>query len=101
MQVEHGSTDQMVALVDTLQTLGVDPAVATRYAASFFKRASRPKKTFVEVYGTGNIVKIANESMRNLNLDGLSALDLRTCRPDGKPWDVRKRSHRVNEIVYY
>ena len=51
-------------------------------------------RPFYEMYGTGNIVQAASTNVRNLNIKGLGAFDLRTCRPDGKPWDFTKRSHR-------
>ena len=95
MDVEHDPAADMVAMVDCLQTLGVEPEIATRYAATIVKRAqsSRPL-TFYEAYGTGNMVHAASHNMRNLNIKGLAALDIRTVRPDGKPWDFTKRSHR-------
>ena len=49
----------MVALVDTLQTLGVEPLEATR-SASIIMRRHRPKATLVEIFGRGNIVDAAN-----------------------------------------
>ena len=90
--------DDMVSIVDVLQTLGVSATDATRYAMSVVKEARRdcsdPPRTFVEAYGTGNIMRVAGDKLRNLNLTGLAALDLRTCKPNGMPWDFRKRSDR-------
>ena len=94
MDVEHAPADAMVAMIDCLQTLGVRPEHANRYAASIIRKHQIPPTTFYEAYGTGNIQRMAAANLRNLNVTGLAALDLRTCRPDGHPWDVRKRSHR-------
>ena len=48
-----------------------------------------PAQTFVEVYGRS----IRDQSLvtrRNLNIKGLDAMDLRTTKPDGEPWNFRK-----------
>ena len=50
--------------------------------------------TFMEFYGRGNIMKEASRARRCLNIRGIHALDLRTFRPDGKPWDFRLLKHR-------
>ena len=92
MDVEHGSTD-MATMVDCLQTLGVAPELANRYAAASVWQHKAKPTTCYEAYNTGNIVKIASGNLRNLNNKGLGALDIRTCRPDGKAWDFTKRSH--------
>ena len=54
----------------------------------------KPPTTFVEMYGRGSINLEANNSRRNLGLKGIGALDLRTTKPDGTPWDFTKRSDR-------
>ena len=102
------------ALMDTLQCLGVDCLVACNFAASVCRDKSRFAKlhreldqkarlvgsltrkrpTFVEMYGQGKIVEMANLHRRNLNLDGLCALDVRTCKQDGSPWDVNNPRDR-------
>ena len=49
--------------------------------------------TFIEVYGRS----IRDQSLltrRNLNVEGLNALDLRTTNPNGQPWDFCKREDR-------
>ena len=83
---------------DVLQTLGVSAKDATRYAMIVIHQAReaspKPSTTFVEVCGEGNMMRIAGDRMRNLNITGLSALDLRTQKPNGDPWDVSKRSDR-------
>ena len=47
----------------------------------------------MELYGTGTICEAAL-NRRGLNLEGINALDLRTKKPDGSPWDFRKREDR-------
>ena len=60
-------------------------------AASMCKRY--PTATFIEVYGRS----IRDQSLltrRNLNVEGLHALGLRTTKPNGQPWDFCKREDR-------
>ena len=52
------------------------------------------KQTFLEIYGTGNIVDASHGSRRALNVDGLAALDLRTSKPDGSHWNFDSASDR-------
>ena len=52
------------------------------------------KPTFMEVYGRGSIMEEANGNRRNLNVEGLGALDLRTMKPDGTPWNFLTRADR-------
>ena len=73
-----------------LQILGVEPVDATRYVCSL---RNMDPTTFMEVYGQGRMIKMANDC-RNLNLRGLNAMDLRTCKPDGQPWDFRNPDDR-------
>ena len=49
----------MVAMVDVLQTLGVEPVCALRFAVGLVRRAKKAP-TLVEVYGRGKIVDAAN-----------------------------------------
>ena len=53
----------------------------------------------MEFYGSGRLVEAAAARRRALNLRGLAALDLRTLRPDGTPWDFRIPAHREEAIV--
>ena len=62
----------------------------------------RPKPTtFVEVFGGGAICHEANRSRRNLNLEGLHAMDLRTTKPNGDPWnfDLREDRRLAREMI--
>ena len=67
-------------LIDLLMAAGVKPDKAKAKVKDFLKPTSA---TFMELYGRGSVVREANESRRDLNVVGLGALDLRTCKPDG------------------
>ena len=77
---------------DYLVILGVEKADARNHVCAM--RSTRAAATFSEVYGGGSIVECANRSRRGLNIKGLRALDLRTAKPDGTPWDFSKRADR-------
>ena len=49
---------------------------------------------FMEMYGRGSINHCANYSRRDLGLKGIGALDLRTTKPDGSPWNFCQRADR-------
>ena len=83
-----GEADDHDAMVMALQTLGVDAVEATRFVSSMFKKPT----TFFEVYGRGSLSQQAQQQRRNLNVKGLAAMDLRTSKPDGKPWDFTLKS---------
>ena len=109
-EIQHNARDllstddhDMVAMMDVLQCLGVDPADACRFTSSLIKDSSRCQKlfdrlsppsgfvgavtghrpTFMEVYGRGSVVDASHGIRRNLNVNGLHALNLRTCKQDG------------------
>ena len=104
----------MIAMLDVLQTLGVAPEVACRFSSAVARNQPRfqklreeldyrrrlvssltgTKPTFLEVYGQGRIVETANGCRRNLNLEGLHALDLRTRKSDGSVWNFDLASDR-------
>ena len=48
----------------------------------------------MELYGQGRIIEASSGCRRNLNIQGLAALDLRTHKPDGSPWDFNLASDR-------
>ena len=52
------------------------------------------------MYGCGNIVTAANHVLRNLNVTGLCAFDLRTAKPTGEAWDFSKKSDRTQALRY-
>ena len=92
--ITHG----MSQIMTVLQTLGVNPIEANRFAVNVIKR---DLPTVMEVFGRGGIVHAANTSRRNLNVEGLDALDLRTFKQDGTPWDFDKVEDRreARELV--
>ena len=91
----------MTAMMDVLQTLGVDVSDANKFSARAVRvarKASNP--SFVEAYGTGLIVERANGVLRNLNVKGLAAFDLRTRKANGTPWNFSKSSDREEAVKY-
>ena len=104
--------DAMISMVDVLQTLGISAGDATAYAVKVIKsRTTQPSSfgpkyqpTFFELYGHGNIVEASHGQRRDLNLNGLHALDLRTSKPNGEPWDFSNATDRklakslINEL---
>ena len=92
---------EMVAMMDILQTLGVEPEDANRFSSRIMRISSQPlNPSFVEMYGCGNIVNAANHVLRNLNVSGLGAFDLRTSKPNGEAWDFSKKSDRTAALRY-
>ena len=72
-----------------------------RFSAHIVHVAHKPlKPTLIEVYGTGSIVEAANGALRNLNIDGLDAFDLRTEKANGQPWDFSRRQNRMEAVKY-
>ena len=88
----HADDFEMPAMLDVLQTLGVDVNVANKWCVDVIHTARKP--TFIEAYGTGNKVDLANGKLRNLNVDGLDAFDLRTKKKHGDVWDFCKAEDR-------
>ena len=82
-EVEFEGAMNVDSLVCALTLAGADAVSAKRFAYSAVKN----KLTFVELFGRGSIVELANGPRRNLNVRGLAALDLRTTKPDGSVWD--------------
>ena len=50
--------------------------------------------SFFEVYGHGNLIRAAHGCRRDLNVNGLKAMDLRTCKPNGERWDFSNYADR-------
>ena len=83
---ESTDSDMMNALMDAFQVAGVDAVLASRCACALVKQA-KAKPSMMEFYGRGSLLHGANVTHKNLNVVGLGALDLRTCKPSGEPWD--------------
>ena len=76
---------EMVAMMDILQTLGVEPEDANRFSSRIMRISNQPlNPSFVEMYGCGNIVNAANHVLRNLNVSRVGAFYLRTSKPNGE-----------------
>ena len=79
MEEQVAEDHEMVAMMDVLQTLGVEPDDANRFSAKIMRIRNQPiNPSFVEMYGCGSIVTAANTVLRNINVNGLAAFDLRT-----------------------
>ena len=76
-------------MVDVLREAGVDATTAERVTEKMSGLRSTP--SMMEVYGTSIHAHLRR---RNLNIQGLGALDIRTVKPNGEPWDFNKRSDR-------
>ena len=89
---DHEQREQITALVDVLQPLGL-PVVDASRAALALCREVKPrdrKITVTELYGRGSIVTTAGD-LKHLGIRGIRALDLQTFRPDGQRWDFNRR----------
>ena len=92
---------EMISMMDILQTLGVEAEEANRFSSKIMRISAQPlNPTFVEMYGCGNVVRAANHVLRNLNVEGLCAFDLRTAKPDGERWDFSRQSDREMALRY-
>ena len=96
MDVHGGSaknmSDTSTSIADVLQTLGVDAGDYAGCACAIRHVPARPDG--VEAVGIGNCVKLADGEARDLNIDGLCAMDVRTTRPRGDARHADTRSGR-------
>ena len=96
VELLEDSYNDMIAMMDVLRTLGVDPAYACMFTSSLIKDAARCRylfhrlssspgfvgavtghvQTFVEVHGAGRILDASHNIRRNHNVFGLDAIDL-------------------------
>ena len=80
-------------MVDALIAAGVAWTCAELHTNTVC--AIKNRTSFVEVYGRGHITAQADGPRRSLNITGLNALDLRTYKANGEPWDFSKKGDRV------
>ena len=80
------------AMIDVLVSAGVDYKDANDYL--YAVKGKLADVTFMEMYGAGSIMAEAARSRRSLNVRGLDAMDLRTCKPSGECWDFTQASDR-------
>ena len=108
--IDHDGDHSMNVIVDLLQSVGVTAADAVQYAVNTVKCKpvttcdgmsdycspvlSSYSPSFFEIYGHGNLIRAAHGCRRNLNVNGLRAMDLRTCKPDGERWDFSNPADR-------
>ena len=78
-------------MIDYLVLTGADP---TEARSKVYSMLGRRPTTFMEVYGRGAINETANKARRDLDLKGIGALDLRTTKASGVPWNFNLRSDR-------
>ena len=83
--------DEEQRVANALLLCGVKEGIAQRKAADM---VAPSKATFVEMYGRGAIMREANTTRRDLNVEGLAALDLRTSKPDGSAWNFNLKGDR-------
>ena len=84
-----------VNMLDLMQQMGVPLTHACRFVNNVRKpRGDRKRSTLFERYGQGRMLDLANRR-RSLHCHGLRALDLRTLKPNGEPWDFRKAGDRA------
>ena len=91
-------------MVDSFVLAGADRTDAIIHVKSLMRTSSKQTKlmtTFMEIFGGGAICKEANGPRRNLNLRGLSSMDLRTSKPNGEPWnfDLREDRKLAREMI--
>jgi hypothetical protein len=99
---DGGEDHVMSPMMDVLQCLGVSAGDSANFCANVLRESPmRPTQygpdynpTFFEVYGQGNIVRASHGVRRNLNINGMRAFDLRTCKPNGEVWDFNKSADR-------
>ena len=81
--------------VNLLVSHGVQPIDAQRHVCNLMKgRSTGEPVGFFELYGQGGLKRAADQNP-SLNVAGLEVLDLRTLRPDGRPWDFTKPKDRA------
>ena len=80
------------AMVDALINAGAHKDVSKLDAATL--TGKKNGRTFMELYGRGSVVADANKRRRNFDVRGIAAMNLRTYREDGSPWDVNCHEDR-------
>ena len=100
-------------LTNLFMTCGVSSVEATRAAVRVCRIVGteqpvvmaalhhKEQPSFIEAYGRGSLCDAANRLKPDLNVEGLGALDLRTNRPDGTPWDLSKPSHQHQVLIRF
>ena len=92
-------TEPDTSMADVLASRGADEATASRYIKKLKKKTEACESTFIEEYGRGAIVTQANNVRRDVNVKGPDALDIRTSKDVGTPWDISKKADRKTSPV--
>ena len=56
------------------------------------------KQSFMEIFGRGSIIDMANRKRRDINVTGLDALDMRTLKTNGVPWFFSLKADRAEAM---
>lgn len=88
---DGGDAEMSNALIDALQVLGGSIPYRPLGSLVLIKKS---KPSVIELYCRGSIVNGATSAHRNLNIRGMDALDLKTLKPGGQPWDFTKPADR-------
>ena len=89
-------SDNMNDLVTCLQLCGVDVAEATAFSVKAIKAIKRVAVS--EMYEHGTITDAANSIHCNLNIQGLDAFHVRTCKPNGESWNFDSKADRLEAL---
>ena len=88
---EDDEAESISHFIHSVYLTGVDRKTASAKAKDIIDPNTA---TFMELDCRGAICRQANQSRRDLNVQGLGALDLRTSKPDGTAWDFTRKSDR-------
>ena len=91
MDNDEGVTEE--GMVESLRVAGLSNNDAQQVSSKMYAFKSEAQATFMEVYGR-SIFYQSHIQRRNLNVQGLGALDLRTTKPNGQPWDFCTKADR-------
>ena len=84
--------EDYASTMDIMAILGANHIGTYRFASPVVKP---PPAAFMEVYGQGGMAIASHGERRALSCKGLSALDLRTWKPDGTPWEFANAADRA------
>ena len=100
----RGDDDDEDTMAESYVQSGADSTTARLCAARVLGSSKNKKglsqpETFLEAFGRGSIVQEALQSRRNLNIEGLCAMDIQTLWPDGTPWGFTIKAHRYDARI--
>ena len=95
--------NDMGDIEEDLMMSALSAAGTDRHSAQIFTNrafALKAGPAFLEVYGRGHIMADANGPRRALNVHGIDALDLRTFKKNGDPWNFDLRQDREKALQH-